>query len=168
MVLDVLTGLALINSAVKIVSKSIRTAKDISELAGQIDNIQLGKKQLDESAHPIIGRWDKLLHKTLGKTGDRFSLGQIAKETISQKLAFEQEIKCKAMINSRFGQSTWDDILEERRSRIAEHRLKEKELKEKKNISTEKLYKVLEYVMGMIVVGLAVAGVAAYIHWAKK
>ena len=168
MVLDVLTGLALINSAVKIVSKSIRTAKDISELAGQIDNIQLGKKQLDESAHPIIGRWDKLLHKTLGKTGDRFSLGQIAKETISQKLAFEQEIKCKAMINSRFGQSTWDDILEERRSRIAEHRLKEKKLKEKKNISTEKLYKVLEYVMGIIVVGLAVAGVAAYIHWAKK
>jgi|TARA_R110000824_G_scaffold300874_1_gene488917 hypothetical protein len=168
MVLDVLTGLSLINSAVKIVSKSIRTAKDISELAGQIDNIQLGKKQLDESAHPIIGRWDKLLHKTLGKTGDRFSLGQIAKETISQKLAFEQEIKCKAMINSRFGQSTWDDILEERRNRIADHQARVKKLKEEKGISTEKMYKVLEYIAGLVVVALAIGGVVAYIYWAKK
>ena len=168
MVVDVLTGLALINTAVKVVSKSIRTAKDISELADQIDNIQLGKQQLEESDHPIINRWDKLLHKTLGKTGDRFSLGQIAKETISQKLAFEQEIRCKAMINSRFGQSTWDDILEERRNRIAEHQLKEKKLKQEKTKSMEKLFKVLEYIAGIIVIGLAIAGAVAYIHWTKK
>ena len=84
---------------------------------------------IKKKAHPIAGRWDSFLHKTLGDSADKFSIGTIAKESIEEKLAEEQINRVRLMINRRFGPDTWTDILEERRRRIEEHT---KEVKKQK------------------------------------
>ena len=167
-VAETLAGIALVNSAVKGIRSVIGTAKDVSEIADQIDSIFQGRKEVKQSSHPIASRWDSLLGKTLGSTGDKFSLGAIAKDTIEEKLAEEQMLKVKRMINKRFGPDTWNDILEERRIRIEKHKKSMSKANQKKEEANAKLFKILETVVGYVVVIAIIGGVGAYIWWAKK
>ena len=155
-VAETLAGIALVNSAVKGIKTAIGTAKDISEIADDIDNLFKGTKQVKQQAHPIANKWDKFLGKTLGEdSADRFSIGAIAKETIEEKLAEEQLIKVKRMINLRFGGGTWDDILLERKNRIEKHKKRLQKQKEKKDESRQRLRKTLEQMGGLLLVAVA-------------
>ena len=167
-VAETLAGLALVNSAVKGIRSVIGTCKDVSEIADQIDSVFKGTKEVKQSSHPIASRWDSLLGRTLGSTADKFSLGAIAKDTIEEKLAAEQILKVKRMVNLRFGGSTWDDILEERRIRIEKHKKLMSKESQKKEEANEKLYKTLETVAGYIFLIAVLGGVGAYIWWARK
>ena len=62
-VAETLAGIALVNSAVKGIRSVIGTAKDVSEIADQIDSIFQGRKEVKQSSHPIASRWDSLLGK---------------------------------------------------------------------------------------------------------
>ena len=167
-VAETLAGLALVNSAVKGIRSVIGTCKDVSEIADQIDSVFKGTKEVKQSSHPIASRWDSLLGRTLGSTADKFSLGAIAKDTIEEKLAAEQILKVKRMVNLRFGGSTWDDILEERRIRIEKHKKLMSKESQKKEEANEKLYKTLETIAGYIFLIAVIGGVGAYIWWARK
>jgi len=171
-VAETLAGIALVNSAVKGIKSAINTAKDISEIADDIDDLFKGTKQVKEQAHPIAGKWDKFLGKTLGDSADKLSIGAIAKETIEEKLAEEQLIKVKRMINTRFGAGTWDTIVEERKRRIAQHkkamRQKREEEAERKAESKAQLYKALEYIGGILLVGVAVVVLFVVIQYTRK
>ncbi len=167
-VAETLAGLALVNSAVKGIKSAIGTAKDISAVADQIDDLFKGRKDIKKKAHPIAGRWDSFLHKTLGDSADKFSIGTIAKESIEEKLAEEQINRVRLMINRRFGPDTWTDILEERRRRIEEHTKEVKKQKLKKAETTQRLYKILETGVGVLLVTVGIAGVIFYINWIKK
>jgi hypothetical protein len=167
-VAETLAGIALVNSAVKGIRSVIGTAKDVSEIADQIDSVFQGRKEIKQTSHPIASRWDSLLGKTLGSTGDKFSLGAIAKDTIEEKLAEEQMLKVKRMINKRFGPDTWNNILEERKIRIEKHKKLMLKENQKKEEASEKLYKTLETVAGYIFLIAVIGGVGAYIWWARK
>ena len=168
MVAEILAGLALVNSAVKGIKSAIGTAKDVSQIADQIDDLFKGREEVKQQAHPIIGKWDKLLNKTLGSSADKFSIGAIAKETIEEKLAQEQMLKVKRMINIRFGASTWDTILEERRKRIIEHEKQLEAEQEEKDEFRRKIYKALEWVLGILVLAGSLLALVVYINWVKK
>ena len=167
-VAETLAGLSLINASVKAIKGVIGTCKDVSEIADQIDSVFKGTKEVHSKSHPIATKWNSLLGKTLGSTSDKFSLGAIAKDTIEEKLAEEQMLKVRKMINKRFGPDTWNNILEERRIRIEKH----KKLMSKENIkkeeANEKLHKILETVVGYIFLIAVIGGVGAYIWWARK
>ena len=165
---ETLAGLSLINASVKAIKGVIGTCKDVSEIADQIDSVFKGSKEVKQSSHPIASRWDSLLGKTLGSTADKFSLGAIAKDTISEKLAAEQILKVKKMVNLRFGGSTWDEILEERKLRIEKHKKLMSKESQKKEEANAKLYKILETVAGYVFVLAVIGGVGAYIWWARK
>ena len=45
---DVVAGIQLVKQSVAFIKENISTAKDISEIAGQIDNLFEGKKQVDK------------------------------------------------------------------------------------------------------------------------
>jgi len=156
-VAETLAGIALVNSAVKGIKSAIGTAKDISDIAGDIDNLFKGTKQVKQEAHPIASKWDKFLGKTLGDSADRFSIGAIAKETIEEKLAEEQIVKVKRMINIRFGATTWDDILLEHKNRIEKHKKSIALKRQRKDKKRERWIKILEQVGGFIIVVAAVA-----------
>ena len=167
-VAETLAGLALVNSAVKGIRSVIGTCKDVGEIADQIDSVFKGTKEVKQSSHPIATKWNSLLGKTLGSTSDKFSLGAIAKDTIEEKLAEEQMLKVKRMINKRFGPDTWNDILEERRLRIEKHKKSMSKANQKKEEDNAKLFKILETVAGYVLVIAIIGGVGAYIWWARK
>ena len=160
MVAEILTGIALVSSAVKGIKSAIGTAKDVSEIANDIDNLFKGKEEVKQQAHPLASKWDKFLGKTLGDSADRLSIGAIAKETIEEKLAEEQILKVRRMINLRFGGGTWDDILLERQKRLEAHKKKTEKARKKKKKKWDRVYKVIEYVGGVMLV--IVSGVLVF------
>ena len=167
-VAETLAGIALVNSAVKGIKSVINTCQDVSEIADQIDSVITGTKEVHTKSHPIASKWDNFIGKKLGSSADKFSLGTIAKETIAEKQAFEQLQLVRRMINKRFGQDTWDEIVEERRIRIEKHNRQTKKANEKKQEANEKLFKILETVAGYLFLIIAIAGVGVYIWWARK
>jgi hypothetical protein len=168
-VAETLAGLALVNSAVKGIKGAIGTAKDISSIADDIDNLFKGTKEVKQKAHPIASKWDKFLGKTLGESADKFSLGAIAKETIEERLAEEQLFKVRQMVNLRFGSTTWDDILLERQERIDQHKKEVEDARRKKNKSKQRVYKILETIgSAILVIGSVVAVFCLIIFNMKK
>ena len=161
-VAETLAGLALINGTVKGIRSVIGTAKDISSIADDIDNLFKGKEEVKKQSHPLASRWDSFLGKTLGSTADRLSIGAIAKETIEEKLAEEQVRKVRSMVNQRFGLGTWEDILLERQHRLEEHNKKLKAERIKKSKITKQLYKALE-ILGSIIFVISLCAITFYL-----
>ena len=52
-VAEVLTGIALVQQSVKFIKDNINTAKDLGTIAGQIDSLLTGEKQVQEQRAKI-------------------------------------------------------------------------------------------------------------------
>ena len=105
-----LAGIALVQSAVAGIKSAIGTANDIGDIAGQIDALFTGQKQVNEARNKKSG---------VGLT-DQFGVESVAREMIDAKLAAEKLQEVATMVNMRFGPNTWKNILEERQKRIQE------------------------------------------------
>lgn len=105
-----LAGIALVKSAVDGIKSAIGTANDIGDIAGQIDALFTGQKQVNEARNKKSG---------VGLT-DQFGVESVAREMIDAKLAAEKLQEVATMVNMRFGPNTWKNILEERQKRIQE------------------------------------------------
>ena len=105
-----LAGIALVKSAVDGIKSAIGTANDIGDIAGQIDALFTGQKQVNEARNKKSG---------VGLT-DQFGVESVAREMIDAKLAAEKLQEVATMVNMRFGPDTWKNILEERQKRIQE------------------------------------------------
>jgi len=93
-VAEVLTGIALITKSVEFLKKTVGTAKDISSVAKQIDDLFEGSKQL------------KAEERKARKEGQ-----SITEIVINQQLAAEHIAEVKALIIGRFGFYAWQDIV---------------------------------------------------------
>lgn len=107
-----LAGIALVKSSVDFIKTHINTAKDIGEIAGQIDGLFAGHKQVQEANNK----------KTGVGLADQFGVQSVAKEMIDAKLAAEHIAEVARMVDFRFGHGTWAGILAERQKRIQEQR----------------------------------------------
>ena len=103
-----LAGFALFKSAVDGIKSAIGTANDVSDIAGYIDNLFEGEKQVQH----------KRSKKSGVSVGDQFGVTNVAREVIDAKLAQEQMREIAQMIDLRFGPGTWKSITEERARRI--------------------------------------------------
>tara|TARA_Y100000114_G_scaffold154371_1_gene176277 strand:+ start:2503 stop:2982 length:480 start_codon:yes stop_codon:yes gene_type:complete len=127
-VAEVLTGIALVQQSVKFIKENINTAKDLGAIAGQIDNLLTGEKQVQEQRAKKSGV----------SIGDQFGIKSVAQEVIDARLAQEQVQEMRTLIDLRFGPGTWQSIVDERARRIqqakeqaaAERRKKMQEAKE--------------------------------------
>jgi Fe2+ transport system protein B len=110
-VAEVLTGIALVQQSVKFIKDNINTAKDIGDIAGQIDDLFRGEKEVQQ-----------LRNKKAGAVslGDQFGVNSVAKEVIDSKLAAEKMQEIRTLVDLRFGPGTWQGILDERAKRIQE------------------------------------------------
>jgi hypothetical protein len=120
MIGEVLAGAALIKSSVSAIKGAIGTAKDVNEIASFIDQMFLGKAQLEKQQLSAN------------------SLNSVAKDMINDELAKEAEQQVKLMVNMRFGSRTWDRIVAERSRRVkaAEKRLKAQKIRRQEQIET--------------------------------
>ena len=84
---EVLTGIALVNSASKAIKELVGNARDVSALAKHIDNLFDGEKQIQKKR---MGKYKSL---------DPFSHTSVAEETINAKLAQEQMQEIATLID---------------------------------------------------------------------
>ena len=110
MIAETLAGIALVKSAVDGIKSAIGTAKDVGEIAGHIDNLLTGEKQVQEQR----------ARKSGVSLGDQFGIKSVAQEIIDARLAQEQVQEMRTMIDMRFGPGTWQSIVDERARRIKE------------------------------------------------
>ena len=125
-VAEVLTGIALVQKSVEFIKSNIQTANDIRDIAGSIDDLFAGEKQVQQARNKKSGG--------VG-LGDQFGVDTVAKEIIDAKIAAEHLQEVASMVDMRFGHGTWAGIIAERAKRIQEAKeaaaaAKRKKLKE--------------------------------------
>lgn len=108
-----LAGIALVKQSVDFIKTHINTVQDIGQIAGQIDNLFTGEKQVQQARNKKAGA---------AGLGDQFGVDTVAKEMIDAKLAAEKLQEVATMVDMRFGHGTWKSIVAERAKRIQEQK----------------------------------------------
>ena len=117
-----LAGIALFKSAVDGIKGAIGTANDVGEIAGFIDKLFEGEKQVQQRRNQQSG---------VG-VGEQFGIKHVAQEIIDTKLAKEQMQEIASMVDLWFGYGTWSSIVDERAKRIREAKEAEAEARRKR------------------------------------
>ena len=147
-----LAGIALFKSAVDGIKGAIGTANDVGEIAGFIDKLFEGEKQVQQRRNQQSG---------VG-VGDQFGVTNVAREIIDAKLAQEQMREIASMIDMRFGHGTWRSIVDERAKRIREAKEAEAEarrLKRQQEMETAENIKQFFMISGaMLAAGIFFIG----------
>ena len=116
-----LTGIALVQKSVDFIKQNISTANDIKDIAGALDGLFAGEKQIQQ---------ERFGNKSvLGQTKD------VAHSVIDAKLAKEQMDEMRILINHRFGHGTFQQIIAERNKQIREEK---ERVAEQKRIAAKK------------------------------
>jgi len=108
-----LAGIALVQKSVDFIKSNIQTANDIKDIAGAIDGLFQGEKQIQKD-----------------RFGDKSIIGQtkdVATSVIDAKLAQESMDEMRQLVDARFGFGTWQEIINERAKRIQDEKEAEKE-----------------------------------------
>ena len=146
-----LAGIALVKQSVDFIKSNISTAQDIGQIAGQIDALFTGQKQVQQASNKKSG---------VG-LADQFGVQSVAKEMIDAKLAAEQIAEVARMVDFRFGSGTWASILAERQKRIQE--AKEARAKARK-LEQQRQQEMLENLkFGAIVIGCIVVIIGLFL-----
>ena len=132
-----LAGIALVQKSVEFIKSNIDTANDISQIAGAVEGLFAGEKQLQQE-----------------RFGNKSIIGQskdAAHTIIDAKLAQEQLRDIQTLIYNRFGYGTWRQIIAERNRRIREEK---ERIAEQKRIARQrkKERQELLLVIGSVVV----------------
>jgi len=149
---EVLTGIALVQKSVEFIKSNIQTANDIRDIAGSIDDLFAGEKQVQQARNKKSGG--------VG-LGDQFGVDTVAKEMIDAKIAAEQLQEVATMVDMRFGHGTWAGIIAERAKRIQEAKeavadAKRKKLKEDREFEESLKQWIMAGVVLVLAVGLFV------------
>tara|TARA_B100000424_G_C22775428_1_gene417342 strand:+ start:159 stop:626 length:468 start_codon:yes stop_codon:yes gene_type:complete len=134
-----LTGIALVQKSVDFIKQNISTANDIKDIAGALDGLFAGEKQIQQERYGN--------KSVLGQTKDA------AHMVIDAKLAKEQMDEMRQLINARFGHGTFQQIIAERNKQIREEK---ERIAEQKRIAARKRKEMQDI---MLVFGIA-GGVA--------
>ena len=149
-----LAGMALVQKSVELIKSNISTANDIRDIAGAIDGLFAGEKQVQKER--FGGK------SVLGQTKD------VAHSVIDAKLAQEQMQEISVMIDNRFGYGTWRQIVTERAKRIQDEKMaikKQKAVARKKREEFEETLTLALWVLAGILTFGAVA--VALILWLR-
>ena len=104
---ETLAGIALVKSAVNGFKFAIGTAREISEIADDINKPFTGEQQIQK--------------KKQNKSSNPFTIGLVARETIDAKLAAlaaEHGQEIATLIDLRLCHGTWQSIINERAKRL--------------------------------------------------
>ena len=148
-VMEILTGIALVQKSVSFIKSNINTIKDIKGIAQQIDGFFTGEAQMN-----------KKQGKGMSIAQQFGSVESTAASFIDRKLLEEQRQELKMIINLRFGPEAWDQIISERANKIAEHKEAnrlariEARQKQKEIIDTMQTIGLVFCVIAVVIIGL--------------
>jgi len=145
---ETLAGFALVKSAVDGIKSAIGTARDISEIADDIDKLFTGEQQIQKKK----------------RSSDPISVGSVARETIDAKLAAEHRQEIATLVDLRFGHGTWQSIINERAKRLREHQEAERQHRLAKEKHQEELMIGAAVILGLLIV----TGVFGFLYIAYR
>lgn len=153
-----LAGIALVKASVDGIKSAIGTAKDVRDIASQLDSLLTGHAQVQKQA---------------AKKASGFSnfdgLGSAASETIDRKLAQEALYEMQVLIDMRFGHGTFAGIKQEHQRRLKaqkEEEQRQKQLRAKQRAEMmENMWAVLIVLVVLTVV--VVIGLASWMAMAS-
>ena len=131
------------------IKENINTCRDISEIAGSIDDLLDGKQQLDKKRSKKDGM----------SLADQFGVKTVANEVIDAKLAAEELYNVSVLVDQRFGHGTWASIIAERKKRIDEAKKAEKERIKVRKQQQEELLEILSFLFLGVVGIIALFGI---------
>lgn len=137
-----LTGIALVQKSVSFIKSNIATANDIKDIAGALDGLLAGEKQIQSERFS-----DKSM---LGQTKDA------ANKVIDAKLAKEAMDEMRTLINHRFGHGTFQQIIAERNKQIREEK---ERIAEAKRIARKRAQERKEM---MMIAGSVIGGIGVF------
>ena len=143
---ETLAGIALVKSAVDGIKSAISTARDVGEIADELDKLFTGEQQIQK--------------KKQRRSSDPFSVGSLARETIDAKIAAEHRQEIATLIDLRFGHGTWQGIINERAKRLREHQEAERLQRLAKEKQQEELMIGAAVILGLLIV----TGVFAFLY----
>ena len=143
---ETLAGIALVKSAVDGIKSAISTARDVGEIADELDKLFTGEQQIQK--------------KKQKRSSDPFSVGSLARETIDAKIAAEHRQEIATLIDLRFGHGTWQGIINERAKRLREHQEAERLQRLAKEKQQEELTIGAAVILGLLIV----TGVFAFLY----
>ena len=150
---DVVAGIQLVKQSVAFIKENINTCKDISEIAGSIDDLFEGKKQVDKRRNKKDGI----------SIAEQFGVKSVAHEIIDAKLAAEELYNISVLVDQRFGHGTWQSILTERNKRIEEAKAAKKEQIRVKRQQQAELMELAKYFfIGLCIIVLIVVAAIIY------
>ena len=155
-VAEVLTGIALVQKSVEFIKSNIQTANDIREIAGSIDDLFAGEKQVQQARNKKAGG---------GGLGDQFGVDTVAKEIIDAKIAAEHLQEVAIMVDMRFGHGTWAGIIAERAKRIQEAKEAAIAAKRQKAKEEREFMETLKSVITVFAVILVMGGLFLIMMW---
>ena len=133
------------------IKSTINTANDIGDIAGFIDKLFEGEKQVQQ---------DRAKKSGMGMT-DQFGVSTVAREVIDAKIAAEKLQEVATMVDMRFGPGTWKGILAERQKRIQE--AKEAAAKARREEAQRHREMMEQIKMAVIITAISIAGFAFFI-----
>ena len=149
----ILTGIALVQKSVEFIKSNIETVNDIRDIAGAVEGLLGGEQEIQKN---------RFAEKSiLGQTKDA------ASSVIDAKLAREAMQEMRFLVDMRFGNGTWQMIVDERTKRLAQERAQEEE-ERKERIRKKMLFqKRLEFFLLSSTSGLLliIAAVGAVIYF---
>ena len=138
-----MAGIALVKGAVDGIKSIINTANDVSDIAGYVDKLFEGEKQVQQKRNKKSGM-------------DNFGgIGGVATEVIDARLAKEKMQEVATLIDMRFGHGTWKSIVDERARRLQEEKAKAMEARRiqiQKAKEIEELFQNILLVIAILVV----------------
>ena len=146
---DIVTGIQLVKKSVDFIKENVNTCRDISEIAGSIDDLLDGKQQLDKKRSKKDGM----------SLADQFGVKTVANEVIDAKLAAEELYNVSVLVDQRFGHGTWASIIAERKKRIDEAKKAEKERIKVRKQQQEELLEILSFLFLGVVGIIALFGI---------
>ena len=132
-VAEILTGIALVQKSVEFIKSNIATAKDIKDIAKQIDGFFEGEEQMNKKQGKGMG------------IAQQFGIESTASDFIDRKLLEEQRYELKLLINDRFGYGTWEQILAERAEKIKQAKEAQKQARIKAKKQQEEIMDILKW-----------------------
>jgi hypothetical protein len=140
MIAETMAGIALVKGAVDGIKSMIGTCNDISEIAGHIDKLFEGEKQVQQKRNQKSGV-------------DNFGgIGGVASEVIDARLAAEKLQEVASLVDMRFGHGTWKTIVDERARRIKEQRELEAKAKQERLFKARETEELFENIMIVVAV----------------
>ena len=175
---EILAGIALAKSAVSGIKSMIDTANDVSDIAHHIDDLFKSRDQVKRDIHKnqnkkpqskMRAMFNRKMHED---EDDDLSVGAVATMVLEQKKMDREILNLGIRIDNKFGEGTWDEILETRKKMIAEHKKQveaQKEMDKQHDIEVHDFWvKVWTWTWQLTFVIVFVMGMWWWLSYASK